>query len=54
MLESGGYMVVSFLEFRIAWHWEAFIASVNAAAGGHLNQFIDRDGIRAWALHSGL
>ena len=48
-------MVFSFLEFKIPIHWDVFEATVKAAGTGlHLNQFIDRDGIRAWAQHSGL
>lgn len=47
-------MIVSFLEFRNVYHWETFIASVNADPGGPLNQFMDRDAITAWASHSGL
>jgi len=27
--------------------------SVNGKAGGHLNQFLDRDAVTAWADHSG-
>jgi SAM-dependent methyltransferase len=55
VLKPGGRMVFSFLEFRIPIHWEIFLATVeNGAPGQHLNQFIDRDGIAAWAAHSGL
>lgn len=53
-LKRGGCVVASFLEFRIPCHWEAFIGSVQSEASGHLNQFVDRDGIAAWASHSEL
>ena len=53
-LKVGGRVVISFLEFRIPDHWETFIASVKAKAGGPLTQFVDRDAITAWADHSGL
>ena len=52
-LKVGGHVVISFLEFRIPCHWETFIASVKAKAGGPLIQFLDRDAIAAWAGHSG-
>jgi SAM-dependent methyltransferase len=55
VLKPGGYLVFSFLEFRIPIHWNVFIATVDdATPGQHLNQFIDRDAIAAWAAHSGL
>lgn len=55
ILKPGGYMVFSFLEFKIPIHWEIFAATVKSSGTGqHLNQFIDRDGIRAWAAHSDL
>jgi SAM-dependent methyltransferase len=54
-LKPGGQLVFSFLEFRIPIHWDIFMATVeNAAPGQHLNQFIDRDAIAAWAAHCGL
>ena len=53
-LKVGGQVVISFLEFRIPCHWKTFMLSVNGKAGGHLNQFLDRDAITAWADHSGL
>jgi hypothetical protein len=53
-LKVDGKVVISFLEFRIPCHWETFIASVKAKAGGPLIQFLDRDAIAAWAGHSGL
>lgn len=53
-LKKGGRLVASFLEFRIPWHWDTFIESVQSEGSAYLNQFIDRDGIAAWASHSGL
>ena len=53
MLKVGGHVVISFLEFRLPCHWETFIASVKAKAGGPLIQFLDRDAIATWAGHSG-
>src|SRR6185295_1473235 len=53
-LKRGGRVVASFLEFRIPCHWDTFIGSVQSDASGHLNQFVDREGIGAWASHSGL
>ena len=53
-LRPGGRMVFSFLEFRVAIHWDIFAASVDRATPGqHLNQFISRDGIEAWASRAG-
>lgn len=55
VLKPGGKIVFSFLEFRIDSHWEVFDGSVrNGNPGAHLDQFIDRDGIVAWARHLGL
>jgi SAM-dependent methyltransferase len=55
VLRPGGRMVFSFLEFLVPSHWEVFVSTVDhASPGHHLNQFIDRDGISAWASHSGL
>jgi len=54
VLKPGGLMVISFLEFKVQNHWNIFIDSVeNGKSGQHLNQFIDREGIRSWADHSG-
>jgi len=52
VLKSGGQVVFSFLEFAIPSHWTVFDGNV-ADIGGtqHLNMFMDRDGIRAWAAH---
>ena len=54
VLKPGGLMVMSFLEFRVASHWATFIASVDQTREDHhLNQFIERDSIHAWAAPSG-
>jgi SAM-dependent methyltransferase len=54
-LKTGGQLVFSFLEFHVPCHWNIFIGSVDKAEPGqHLNQFISRDAIRAWAEHTGL
>jgi SAM-dependent methyltransferase len=55
VLKPGGLLVFSFLEFHIYCHWEVFRHSVDRAQpGDHLNQFVDRAGIHAWAHHAGL
>ena len=54
ILKPGGLLVMSFLEFRVPLHWNTFIASVDGTREeGHLNQFIERDALHAWALHAG-
>ncbi len=53
--KPGGKIVFSFLEFQIPSHWSVFdgnIANVNVVT--HLNMFMSRDGISAWAAHLGL
>lgn len=55
VLRPGGRIVFSFLEFRISSHWTIFETSLPShRAGDHLNQFIDRHAIAAWAAHLGL
>jgi SAM-dependent methyltransferase len=55
VLKPGGRIVFSFLEFRIPYHWSVFEHSVaHRKSGQHLNQFMARDGIHAWAQHLGL
>lgn len=55
VLKPGGKIVFSFLEFRVPCHWIIFEDSVNESLKGlHVNQFMDRDGIRAWAANLGL
>jgi SAM-dependent methyltransferase len=54
VLKKGGLMIMSFLEFRVPAHWATFIASVDQTREDHhLNQFIDRDSIQAWAAPTG-
>jgi SAM-dependent methyltransferase len=54
VVRPGGFLVMSFIEFKVPMNWGIFIAMVdNAKPGQHLNQFIDRDGIQAWADHAG-
>lgn len=54
VLRPGGKLVMSFLEFKLPLHWQEFIASVERGdRERHLNQFIERDAIRAWADNSG-
>jgi SAM-dependent methyltransferase len=53
VLRSGGLLVFSFLEFRIASHWTVFSESLaHGRSGVPLSQFIDREAIRAWAAHA--
>lgn len=55
VLKPGGRIVFSFLEFQIRCHWAVFQDYVeNARPGYHLNQFMDRHAIEAWARHLGL
>ncbi len=55
VLRPEGRIVLSFLEFRLAAHWPVFAAALDPATGRtHLNQFIERDALSAWALHLGL
>jgi SAM-dependent methyltransferase len=54
VLKSGGCLIMSFIEFKVAMNWSIFIANVEKSKPGqHLDQFIDRDGIHAWAEHAG-
>ena len=55
VLKPGGRLVFSFLEFRIACHWDVFSAGLadGTRAGQPLNQFMSRDAINAWAGHAG-
>lgn len=54
VLRPGGRVVFSFLEFYIQSHWEIFRQSVaRSDPGYHLNQFVDRHAIAAWAHHLG-
>lgn len=54
VLRPGGTFVFSFLEFAVPCHWDTFMASLTRTEHGrHLNQFLDRDAIRAFAAHTG-
>ena len=55
VLKPGGAIVFSFLEFEIYSHWAVFEENLrNIGSRHHLNQFMSRDGIHAWAHHLGL
>lgn len=55
VLKPGAHLVMSFLEFKVPTHWGEFISSVESQEPGrHLNQYVDRHGIQAWADHSDL
>lgn len=55
VLKPGGRIVLSFLEFHRRAHWVTFQRYVDARAPGDpINQFIERDAIRAWASHLAL
>jgi len=48
VLKPGGKIIFSFLEFKIPSHLRVFEETIANPTGGVLNQFICRDGIRAW------
>ncbi|SEI42831.1 class I SAM-dependent methyltransferase [Paraburkholderia diazotrophica] len=53
-LKPGGLIVFSFLEFAEKGHWHVFESTVDAQRVkqvGHLNTFIERNAIQAWAEH---
>ena len=55
VLKPGGKLIASFLEFRHPGLWPTFEGSVDEVSrGGRLDTFVDRDGLRLWAEHSGL
>lgn len=52
VLKPTGKIVFSFLEFLIPSHWAVFDAMVKRPDNSHhVDQFVDRDAIRAWARH---
>ena len=54
VLKPGGRLVFSFLEFSVPTLWSVFEDTVREARGStrtHLNVFIGRDAIKAWAEH---
>jgi SAM-dependent methyltransferase len=56
-LKPGGRIVLSFLEYRCAPHWNAFAATVDNARRNRrptLNTFTSREALAAWAEHLGL
>ena len=55
VLKPGGRIVLSFLEFALADHWKVFEKSVaEIGREDHLNMFIGRDAIHAWASNLSL
>jgi ubiquinone/menaquinone biosynthesis C-methylase UbiE len=54
ILRPGGKIVFSFLEFAEPSHWKVFEhtkQTMKAGTADHLNMFIDRNAIEAWAAH---
>ena len=51
VLKPGARLVVSFLEFAIPSHWNVFQSMLEDRAGTHLNMFVEREALRAWAAH---
>lgn len=52
VLKPGGSILFTFLEFRIPCHWSIFESSMDALRrNAHLDQFLSRDAIAAWAEH---
>jgi len=50
VLKPGGTVVISFLEFSIPSHWAVFAENIRHVGDSHhLNQFMSRDLLRAWA-----
>ncbi|HEU5081049.1 MAG TPA: class I SAM-dependent methyltransferase [Opitutaceae bacterium] len=55
VIRPGGRILISFLEFRIRSHWEIFHQSLlHRQPEEPMNQFMDRDGLNAWANDLGL
>lgn len=57
VLRHGGRVVLSFLEFGCAAHWDVFAASVEHTRRGlpkTLNVFTERPAIQAWSKHLAL
>lgn len=51
VLKTGGKIIFSFLEFRIPSHWAIFEGNLQVEDTPHLNMFMDRYAIEAWADH---
>ena len=57
VLKPGGMLVFSFLEFGEPSHWKTFevvLGKLRARKVDHLDMFIERNVIAAWAAHLGL
>ena len=57
VLKPGGRLVFSFLEFAMPAHWHVFEGTIYESTQPkrtHLNVFIERPAIEAWAQHLGL
>ncbi len=55
VLRPGGKIVLSFLDFAVPNHWQVFERNVaHVGTRIHLNQFISKDCLGAWASHLGL
>ena len=53
VLKNNGYIIFSFLEFKIKSHWAVFESNL-IEEQTHLNMFMDRDAIKLWADKIGL
>jgi ubiquinone/menaquinone biosynthesis C-methylase UbiE len=54
VLRGGGFAVFSFLEFAMDFHWNVFQETLQQQdEPNHLNMFIERPAISAWARHLG-
>jgi ubiquinone/menaquinone biosynthesis C-methylase UbiE len=56
VLRPLGRIIISFVEFAEPNHWPIFIDTASQTEAGslpHLNQFIERNAIQAWAEHLG-
>lgn len=52
VLKPDGKIVFSFLDFSVSSHWDAFQSALNdLEQASHLNVFIGKDAIAAWAMH---
>jgi ubiquinone/menaquinone biosynthesis C-methylase UbiE len=51
VLKKGGTILFSFLEFAVPAHWSIFEGNLGEFEKNHLNMFIDRDAIKAWARY---
>ena len=51
VLKPGGLIVISFLEFAMPSHWNVFKTMLENSVEGHLNMFVERGAISAWAEH---